>query len=98
MGFPRNCSLKCPVIMVLNVIYINSLCGVGNGNQLQYSYLENPMTEEPGRLQSRGLQSWTRLSTHMHALIFYVFIMYICVYKWGKNKELVRLKGICGVV
>jgi len=29
--------------------------GGGNGNPLQYSYLENP-TEEPGRLQSIGLQ------------------------------------------
>ena len=84
--------------MVLNVIYINILCGVGNGNQLQYSYLENPMTEEPGRLQSRGLQSWTRLSTHMHAFIFCVFIMHIYIYKWGKNRELVSLKGVCGTV
>ena len=29
--------------------------GIGNGNLLQYSCLENP-TEEPGRLQSMGLQ------------------------------------------
>ena len=29
----------------------------GNGNPLQYSYLENPMwADEPGRLQSMGLQ------------------------------------------
>ena len=28
----------------------------GNGNPLQCSCLENPMTEEPGRLQSMGLQ------------------------------------------
>ena len=28
----------------------------GNGNPLQYSCLENPWTEEPGRLQSMGLQ------------------------------------------
>ena len=26
----------------------------GNGNPLQYSCLENPWTEEPGRLQSMG--------------------------------------------
>ena len=26
--------------------------GEGNGTPLQYSCLENPMTEEPGRLQS----------------------------------------------
>ena len=30
--------------------------GVGNGNPLQYSYLENPMTAEPGRLSSMGLE------------------------------------------
>jgi len=29
--------------------------GVGNGNPLQYSCLENPWTEEPGELQSMGL-------------------------------------------
>ena len=31
--------------------------GEGNNNPLQYSGLENPMTEEPGRLQSMGSQS-----------------------------------------
>ena len=36
--------------------------GEGNGNALQYSCLENPWTEEPGRLQSMGSQSQTRLS------------------------------------
>ena len=30
--------------------------GVGNGNTLQYSFLEIPWTEDPGRLQSMG--SW----------------------------------------
>ena len=33
--------------------------GEGNGNPLQYSCLENPMDEEPGRLQSTGSQSRT---------------------------------------
>ena len=28
--------------------------GVGNGNPLQYSCLEIPWTEEPGRLQPQG--------------------------------------------
>ena len=32
--------------------------GEGYGNPLQYSCLGNP-TEEPGGLQSMGLQSWT---------------------------------------
>ena len=30
--------------------------GVGPGNPLQYSCLENPWTEEPGRLWSMGSQ------------------------------------------
>ena len=30
--------------------------GEGNGNPLQYSCLENPMDQEPGRLQSMGWQ------------------------------------------
>ena len=30
--------------------------GGGHGNPLQYSYLEIPWTEEPGRLQSTGWQ------------------------------------------
>ena len=29
--------------------------GEEHGNPLQYACLENPMTEEPGRLQSMGL-------------------------------------------
>jgi len=32
----------------------SSLFGEGNGTPLQYSCLENPWTEEPGRLQSMG--------------------------------------------
>ena len=33
--------------------------GEGNGNPLQYSAWRIPWTEEPGRLQSMGLQSLT---------------------------------------
>ena len=37
--------------------------GEGNGSPLQYSCLQIPWTEEPGRLQSKRLQkSWTQLS------------------------------------
>ena len=32
------------------------ILGEGNGTPLQYSCLENPMDEEPGRLQSMGLR------------------------------------------
>ena len=37
--------------------------GEGNGNPPQYSCLENPMEEEPGTLQSMGLQR-VRLYSH----------------------------------
>ena len=45
----------------------------GHGNPLQYSCLENPMAEKPGRIQSMGLQrvrhDWSDL-TCMHASYF----------------------------
>ena len=41
--------------------------GEGNGNPLQHSCLENPMDEEPDRLQSMGSQRvGTRLSNFIH--------------------------------
>ena len=43
--------------------------GVGNGNPLQCSCLENPWTEEPGGLSSMGSHSWTQLSAHSAPLI-----------------------------
>ena len=43
--------------------------GEGNGNPVQYTCLENSMTEEPGELQSMGLQrvrhNWAT-NTHTH--------------------------------
>ena len=38
--------------------------GVGNGNPLQYSCQKVPWMEEPGRLESMGLQNQTQLSMH----------------------------------
>ena len=39
--------------------------GVGNGNPLQYSYLENPMDRRRGWATVHGAaKSQTRLSTH----------------------------------
>ena len=38
---------------LLLLLFVN---GVGNGNPIQYSCLEIPWTEEPGGLQSMGLQ------------------------------------------
>ena len=65
-------SLHVFIIVDLNVGKFNTF-GEGNGNPLQYSCLEDPMDGEPGRLQSMGLQSQTRLNDftfifHFHAL------------------------------
>ena len=40
----------------------------GNGNPLQYSYLENQWTEKPGGLRSTELQRDTTVSKHVHTL------------------------------
>ena len=39
-----------------SIARLGRLPGEGRGNPLQYSCLENPGTEEPGQLQSIGLQ------------------------------------------
>ena len=40
-------------LFIFSLLY--HLFGEGNGTPLQYSCMENPWTEEPGRLQSMGL-------------------------------------------
>ena len=55
----------------------------GNGNPLQYSCLENPMREEPGRLHSMGLQrvghDWaTSLSLFTFIFSRYFWFLHIC--------------------
>ena len=60
--------------------------GGGQGNPLQYSCLENPWTEEPGRLQSIGLHrvrhDWSNLA-HMH-IIEYLVGLYFYDCKWAQ--------------
>ena len=58
-GFPGGSGGKEPTCDVEDLGSIPGLGkspGEGNGNPLQYSCLENPMTEEPGGLQSTGSQ------------------------------------------
>ena len=49
-----------------------TVLGEGDGTPLQYSCLENPMTEEPGRLQSMGSlrvgHDGATFTFHFHAL------------------------------
>ena len=63
----------------------------GNGNPLQYSCLENPMTAEPSRLQSMGVtKSQTRLSDfhfYVNAAFFCLFKMLLSILLKRKNKS-----------
>ena len=58
--------------------WVGRSSGEGNGNPLQYSCLENPMAEEPGRLQSMGSQrvrhDWV---TSFSYLLFSSFSLWI---------------------
>ena len=56
MGFPHGTVMKNSPANAGDERDMSSIPGVGNGNLLQYSCLENPWTEEPGGLQSMGSQ------------------------------------------
>ena len=59
MGFPDGSCSKEPACNAGDPGLIpgsGRYSGEGNGYPLQCSCLENPMTEEPSRLQSMGLQ------------------------------------------
>ena len=43
--------------------------GVGNGNPLQYSFLQNPRTEEPGEVLSMGQKMVRHDWTHTHTTL-----------------------------
>ena len=63
----------------IRYISIGYVFGEGNGNPLPYSCLENPMDEDPGRLQSMGWQSWTGLSDFTFSFTLVLW--------WGSNRE-----------
>ena len=59
MGFPGGSEVKasaCNAGDLGSIPESGRSPGEGNGNPLQYSCLENPMEEEPGRPQSMGSQ------------------------------------------
>ena len=76
-GFPGGSAIKNPPANAGATGDMSSVPELGrspggvNGNLLQYSCLGNPMTEEPGRLQSMGLQSPTWLKTYARIEGFY---------------------------
>ena len=48
---------------------LGTFLGVGNGNTLQDSCLENPMTEKPSRVQSTGLQQSDNRLNHQETFL-----------------------------
>ena len=71
MGFPGNAMVKNPPDNAGDARYMGSIpglgrsLGVGNGNSLQYSCLENPMDRGAWRtIIHRVAKSQTRLNTH----------------------------------
>ena len=57
MGFPDDSDSKASVSNAGDpgsILVLGRSPGEGNGNPVQYSCLENSMSEEPGRLQSWG--------------------------------------------
>ena len=60
------------IILMAFFTEIEQITGGGNGNPLQYSCLENPINrEEPGRLQSMGSLSQTRLHDFTFTFCFH---------------------------
>ena len=60
MGFPGGSVIKNFPASAGLIRGLGRFPGEGNGKPRQYSYLENPMDEEPDGLPSVGLQkSWT---------------------------------------
>ena len=73
LGFPGATVVKNPPASagdarLSSVAGLKRPAGGGNGNPLQYSYLENS-TEEPGRLQSMGSQRIGRNRVRMQATL-----------------------------
>ena len=70
--------------------------GGGKGNLLQYSCLDEiPWTEEPGGLQSMGLQSQKLLGTYIHTIICDLSI-FSCA-RWPSVFSLEKCLLMCSV-
>ena len=71
MGFPSGAVVKNPPANAGEVgdsgliLGLGRSPGIGNGNSLQYSCLENPMDRGAWQVTAHGVtKSWTRLSSH----------------------------------
>ena len=67
--------------------------GAGNGNPLQYSCLEIPWTEEPGRLQSMGSQRVKHDSAQHSTPDFGLRILHVSFLKGVNQTENIEETG-----
>ena len=97
MGFPGGAMVRNPLANTGNTRDVDLIPGlgrfpgVGNGNPLQYSFLENSM--DGGAWQTtvyRVARSWTQLSTHTQ--LKHSYCHYKCALgKMGIYESLVKL-------
>ena len=58
--------------------WVWNIRGVGNGNSLQYSYLDNSNGRGAWQATVHGItESWTQLSDWLYIYIYYI---YVCIY------------------
>ena len=85
-GFPGGSVVKnCPAITgdVGSVSGSGRSLGVGNGNPLQYSCLENPMDRGAWQATVHGVaKSWTWLSTHRETFLVHRNLQWTGVVHW----------------
>ena len=92
MGFPGGAAIRNPPDKTRDTRDVGWIQGwgrspgKGHGNPLQYVARKIPWTEEPGGLQSIGLQSPTQLSAHAHTILKHS--LKFCIYHVTHIKSL----------
>ena len=92
IGFPGCSAVKNLFVSAGDTGDVGSIPGLGrsprggNGIPLQDSYLKIPWTEEPGRLQFPGSQSWTQLCNWAHTYMYKYILLTECVdYRYWRS-------------
>ena len=73
------------------------MMGEGNGNPLQYSWLGNPWTEEPGGLQSKGLQRVTLngVTKHTWKMMILTCVFFLILFSQHIFNKLSKFDVLC---
>ena len=101
-GFPGGAVVKDPPANAGDIGLIPRLGrspGGGNGNPFQYSCLGNSMAEDPGRLQSTGLQrvghDWTQRHTDLRSKPSFFWLSCGHTYALVNSEALQTWKHLC---